>query len=76
MNPPTFEEIAAGLDAYVESRAIDPQSTAAHVTRTTVAICKLEEAARYIALLLDEDRRRLHVRGAVDFVERLISGAR
>jgi len=76
MNSPTYEEIAAALDAYVAKRVADPLSVEAHITRSTVAICKLEEAARYIALLLDEDRCRVHRSGAADFVQRLTSGAR
>lgn len=71
MDAPTYDQIAEVLDRSISRRGIEDGSIAAHITRSTLAICKLEDAAELILLLLDDDRRALHADDAVKFLESL-----
>lgn len=74
MDAPTYDQIAEVIDQSISRRGITGDSMEAHITRSTLAICKLESAADLIRLLLDDDLRALYADRAVQFLESLTTG--
>lgn len=76
MDAPKYDQIAEVLDQSIARRGVASGSMEAHITRSTLAICKLEDAADLIRCLLDDDLRAAHTLGAVEFLQSLTPAAR